>query len=83
MQECTTGIFHFKLAFQNYLKNSLTIRKENTKKNHNRILSLYEIKTRLLFSSNFLGLFPTFLAGQETRSMCFIASKTLGYRPVF
>ena len=47
-------------------KNSLRIHEENTKENHNRVVSLYVIKTRLLFSSNFLGLenvnFQTFFA---------------------
>ena len=47
-------------------KEPLRIHEENTKKNHNRVLSLYVVKTRLLFSSDLLGLeiihFQTFYA---------------------
>ena len=54
------------LLFKINLKNSLRIHEENTKENRNLVVSLYVIKTRLLFSSNFLGLenvnFQTFFA---------------------
>jgi hypothetical protein len=44
---------------QSYLKNSLIIQEENTKKNHKRVVSLYVIKIKLIsinFSFAFLGL---------------------------
>ena len=51
--------------FTNLLKNSLKIRKENKKENHNRVVSLYVIKTRFFFFK-FLGFgnknFQTFFA---------------------
>ena len=34
-------------GFKLYLKNSLRIHEENTKENHNRVVSLYVIKTRV------------------------------------
>ena len=43
-----------------YFKNSLKIHEENTKENHNRVVSLNVIKTRvtiLNFSSSFLQYF--------------------------
>ena len=49
-----------------YLKNSLRIHEENTMENHDSVVSFYVIKTRLVFSSNFLSLenvnFQTFFA---------------------
>ena len=42
-----------------FLKNSLIIQEENTKKNHKRVVSLYVIKIMLIyinFSFDFLGL---------------------------
>ena len=49
------------------------------KENHNRVVSLYVIKTRLLFSSNFLELesfnFQTSLANYRVRVWFFSGSK--------
>ena len=56
---------------------SLIIHEENRKENHNLIMSLNVIKTRLLFSSNFCGLentnFQTFCTNQRVKGLVFRA----------
>ena len=47
---------NFSYDVPSYLVLMLRIHEKNTKENHNRVVLLYVIITRLLFSSNFLGL---------------------------
>ena len=66
------------------IKNSLSIYEEDTKENHNRVVSLCVIKTRLLFSSNFLGLenihFQTWFTNCVLRGLFFKPLKKLALR---
>ena len=56
-------------------KNSLRIHKENIKENHNCVVSLYVIKTHLLFSSIFLGFeninFQNFFVNGHVKGLVF------------